>query len=584
MIQPMRTPFRHLVRNRFALATAVLVGARVISAQTITGRVAAKSDGAPIAGAIVALIDTTGRAVATKLADDSGAFSFQAPSAGRYSVRVERVGFRSIVSSAYFVRQVDSIHVPLAMSSEGVTLSAIVVSADRRCLVRPQEGIATAQLWNEARKALSATQLTQMAQLAARARRDPHRFVVRWRSIRRELDPKTLAVLHSDEFTQEDETTKPFTSADPDTLARDGYMAGDPDTGTTFFAPDADILLSDRFLDSHCFQLKAPERDRRDDLIGLAFEPVALTKDRRSRHVEVRGVLWLDRTTAELRYMEYSYVNLPIEQTSPNVGGLLEFRPLPDGRWIVWRWYVRAPSLARSRSMFNSQLTDWHTEIGKIHESGAEVLEVMPAGTRRGTVATLRGRVVDSLSGAAMGGVRVFLSGTSFAGVTRADGSYLIDSIPPGRYSASIIAPRLDSLLLDPPVHAFALSAGEEKRIDLALPSLRTLSSTLCSPPMPDTKSMIVGVVRDSAMGASGAQVRVEWTEYASFAPGQLQAQSIWSETTSGKGGRYSLCGVPAGKSVTVRAVRGSASVAIPQRSISPGEVRRVDLVLRKPR
>jgi hypothetical protein len=35
---------------------------------------------------------------------------------------------------------------------------------------------------------------------------------------------------------------------------------------------------------------------------------------------------------------------------------------------------------------------------------------------------------------------------------------------------------------------------------------------------------------------------------------------------------------------MTIRAVHGSASVAIPQRPVTPGEVRRVDLVLRKPR
>jgi hypothetical protein len=470
------------------------------------------------------------------------------------------------------------------MTSEGTSLRAIVVNADRRCLVRPQEGLATAQLWNEARKALSATQLTQIAQAAAKARRDPHRFVVRWRSIKRDLEPNTLTVLHSDEVTREAETVKPFVSADPEVLARDGYMIGNPDSGSTFFAPDADILLSDRFLDSHCFRLQAPDPDRRDDLIGLAFEPVGLTNARHTRRTDVSGVLWLDRTSAELRYMEYQYVNLPPEQMNSHVGGLLEFRPLPDGRWIVWRWYIRMPSLVRRRSVLNSQLTDWHTEIATIHENGAEVLEVMPAGTRRTTIGSLRGTVIDSLSGGAMAGVRVFLSGTSYAAVTRSDGSFVVDSIPPGRYSASIVAPRLDSLLLDAPVREFSLSAGEDKRLDLALPSLRTLSSRECAQPMADTLSMIVGVVRDSGVTAPGAQVRAEWTEYKGLSFDHLRAQPIWSETTTATGGRYSLCALPSGKKMTIRAVHGSASVAIPQRPVTPGEVRRVDLVLRKPR
>jgi hypothetical protein len=487
------------------------------------------------------------------------------------------------MSSPFFVGQGETIDLPIAIASESVSLRAIVVNADRRCLVRPQEGVATAQLWNEARKALSATQLSQFAQAAANAGRDPHRFVVRWRRIKRDLEPNTLEVLHSEQFENEGETVTPFASADAEMLARNGYMTGDINTGMTYFAPDADILLSDQFLDSHCFRLQAPDGDRRDDLIGLAFEPIGLTNQGLSGRVDVRGVLWLDRPSAELRYMEYQYVNLPVEQINRHLGGSLEFRPLPDGRWIVWRWYIRTPLLVQRRMALTSQLTNWHTEIAKIREDGAELLEVMPAGTRRPTRATLHGAVIDSLSLAPMAGVRVFLSGTSYAAVTLSDGSYVIDSVPAGRYSASIIAPRLDSLLVDPPVREFSLSGGEDKRVDLAVPSLRTLSSRVCKQPMADGLSMILGVVRDSGVTAPDVQVRAEWTDFSKLGPNGVRSQTIWSETLTAKSGRYSLCGIPSGKAITVSAVRGRASVAIPQRPVAPGEVRRVDLMLRKP-
>ncbi|HEY2376913.1 MAG TPA: carboxypeptidase regulatory-like domain-containing protein [Gemmatimonadaceae bacterium] len=579
----MRTSFAHGIRTALALASVLLHAVRVAEGQTVGGRVVAKTDGAPVPGAIVALLDSAGHGVITRLAEDAGTFSFVVPAPGRYAVRVERVGFRSTTSPWFLVRQGETITIPMAIASESLTLRAIVVNADRRCLVRPREGAATAELWNEARKALSATQLTQIAQAAAKARRDPHRFVVRWRSTTRDLDPTSLAVLHNEQFENEGETVKPFASADPEQLARDGYMTGDIDTGSTYFAPDADILLSDQFLDSHCFRLQWPDSGRRDDLIGLAFEPANLTTQRRPGRVDVRGVLWLDRASAELRYMQYQYVNLAVEEMSRYAGGLLEFRPLPDGRWIVWRWYIRMPALVRRRGMLNSQLTDWHTEVAKIREDGAEVLSVMPAGTRRPARATLRGTVIDSLSGAAMAGVRVFLSGTSFAAVTQMDGSYVIDSVPAGRYTASIVASRLDTLLLEPPVRALTVSAGENKRVDLALPSLRTLSSRVCRQPMPDSLSMILGVVRDSTTAASDVQVRAEWTEYSKASTDRLRAQQTWNETTTTKGGRYSLCGLPAGRTITVRAVRGRASVASPQRPVAPGEVRRVDLMLRNP-
>src|SRR5206468_8097796 len=139
----------------------------------------------------------------------------------------ERVGFRTSTTPALLVRQGETIEMPIALAGEGVSLRAIVVSADRRCLVRPQEGVATAQLWNEARKALNATQLTQLAQAAARTGRDAHRFAVRWRKFKRDLDRMTLDPIRNEQFELEGEAVTPFVSADPELLARDGYVAGD---------------------------------------------------------------------------------------------------------------------------------------------------------------------------------------------------------------------------------------------------------------------------------------------------------------------------------------------------------------------
>ena len=169
----------HILPHSYRLSAvcAVAIVMHTADAQTIAGRVLGKVDGAPVVGAIVTLLDSASRATATKLAEDGGTFDFAAPYAGSYTIRVERVGFRSTTTPPFLVRQGEKIDVPIAIASEGVSLRAVKVSADRRCMVRPQEGLATAALWNEARKALSATQLTQMAQAAARARRDPHRFL-----------------------------------------------------------------------------------------------------------------------------------------------------------------------------------------------------------------------------------------------------------------------------------------------------------------------------------------------------------------------------------------------------------------------
>ena len=565
---------------RVCALCALMLVTRTASAQAIAGKVLGKIDGAPVVGAIVTLLDSAGRSITTKLAEDGGSFDFAAPHAGTYAIRVERVGFRSTTTSPFLVRQGATADVPITIVSDGVSLRAVKVSADRRCVVRPQEGLATAELWNEARKALNATQLTQMAQAAARARRNPHRFAVRWRKFERDLEPRSLAVRSEESVEMEGEAVTPFVSADPEVLARSGYVDGEIARGTTFFAPDAAVLLSDRFLDTHCFRIQAPEKGRRDDLIGLAFEPLSLTSEGSQRRVEVNGVLWLDRASAELRYLEYGYVNLPFDADANRAGGRLEFRPLPDGRWIVWRWYIRTPGLERREGAYSMQ----QTTIIRVREQGAELLEVMPAGVSRVGRASISGIVFDSLRGIPLAGARVFLSGTSLAAVTGTDGGYTIDAIPPGKYVVSVLAPRLDSLLLEPPAREVVLNAADAKQIELAVPTPRTLSAQLCGAPMADTSAILLGFVRDTAdTKASGASVRAEWTTVTQQGTTGLRREPALVETTASTRGRYALCGLPAGVRYTIRARRDRNGATAAQSPMERGEVRRLDLTLHTP-
>jgi hypothetical protein len=367
-------------------------------------------------------------------------------------------------------------------------------------------------------------------------------------------------------------------------------MSGSMENGWVLYAPDAAILLSDRFLDTHCFRVEESRRRDRDDLIGLAFEPAHLTRDGgdRPHRVEVSGVLWLERSSAELRYLEYHYVDLPFEAPNEAAGGLLEFRPLPDGRWIVWRWYVRAPQMARRQSFTNPlpyAHAESHLELKAIHEEGADILEVLPPGSRNRSMATLHGVVSDSIRAAPIGGARVFLSGTSFAAESKPDGSYSIEAIPPGKYTISVLSSRLDSLLLDPPAHDLLLSAGDDERVDFAVPSVRGLSARLCpNIATTDSGAIVIGIVRDtSESNAPGVSVRAEWQSFARPNAELLATRALSAETKSAAAGRFALCGVPPNTRVTVQAHRDRNSAASPVLHLEPGEVRRVDLRLRTP-
>ncbi|MEP6733379.1 MAG: hypothetical protein ABJE10_22235 [bacterium] len=165
------------------------------------------------------------------------------------------------------------------------------------------------------------------------------------------------------------------------------------DTGTltTYYAPGLDMLLSNIFLDDHCFRLAAA-----DGRIGIEFEP----SPDRSRIPEIRGTLWVDRVSSELTAMEFGYVNVS-KAKSERARGELRFARMRDGTWAITRWNIQMP------------VTEIPISGGSANENEARVLEVLSTGgelvfAQRGQDTiwsrpplTLSGDVVDSSSGSA---------------------------------------------------------------------------------------------------------------------------------------------------------------------------------------
>jgi hypothetical protein len=127
---------------------------------------------------------------------------------------------------------------------------------------------------------------------------------------------------------------RPFETPPAEELVTHGFVRT-TEAGEHYYAPDADVLLSDAFLDTHCFGVRVGG----PGLIGLAFEPLP---DRSVPDVE--GVLWLDESEAELRFLEYGYTGLSFPaRMARKFGGRLEFERLPTGAWIIRRWSIRGP-------------------------------------------------------------------------------------------------------------------------------------------------------------------------------------------------------------------------------------------------
>ncbi|CAA9309311.1 MAG: hypothetical protein AVDCRST_MAG68-1178, partial [uncultured Gemmatimonadetes bacterium] len=276
-------------RDALLLLLAACILPLPLGAQAVRGVVVEQSGTTPVAGALVSLVDAAGKVRAEVLTDAAGRYLLRAPSAGTYRLRTDRVGYRSATASAVELADGATVERTLRASAEHVQLEALVATAERRrCTVRPTEGAETATLWDEARKALAST--------GQSGRQYPLRYEIRRTT--REVDADTRIVRNEQTRMQSGYRVNPFVSAPAEQLAERGYVQARGDT-LVFYGPDAAVLLSDVFLDTHCFRVQPPSREH-EGMVGLAFEAV----EGRSLP-EVQGVLWMDRRTAELRVLEY---------------------------------------------------------------------------------------------------------------------------------------------------------------------------------------------------------------------------------------------------------------------------------------
>lgn len=333
------------------LAFAAALAAAPACAQAVHGRVAETGTGQPVGGAVVMLLDEQGVRVAATLTGADGAYALRAGAEGTYTVRAQRVSYADATSPALTLRAGEDVEQALTMEPRGLVLEPLLVNGLRReCAIRPEGGAEAAVVWEELRKALDAAAVAE----------EGRRYGFRKRLFTRTRTLFQRRIVDAREWTTPDYSTEPFQTAPVERLARHGFVEGATGDSVVFHVPDARTLLSDAFLDHHCFRL----RERRGS-IGLEFAPTA---DRTLP--DVRGTLWLDRRTAGLRRVEYTYVNLPYENPGDALGGELHFEQLPDGAWIVRRWFVRMPRLRA-------------TEDGEIYvpafiEQGGEVIGIRP--------------------------------------------------------------------------------------------------------------------------------------------------------------------------------------------------------------
>jgi len=314
------------------LAALLLITALPAAAQSVRGQLTDSVSRAPLPGAFLTLVDDHGVEQARAITNRGGEFLLTAPAPGTYRLRSKRIGFRPYLSPALTLRAGEATAYSAAIDPIPIALEEVVVAGERQCDI--DSGASVAALWDETREALAAVSWTS-------------RIPGYWYEIvqyQRALNAGGNRQVGSDDSTWHEVGYQrvPFKSAPAEQLAAQGYVVVDAD-GWTYYEPDAEVLLSDAFLHTHCFETRIG-RGETDGLVGLAFSPA-----RGRKLPDITGTLWIDRRTAELRHLEFSYTRLPERVVEPRAGGRVDFQRMPSGVWIVKEWVIRMPIAERRR-------------------------------------------------------------------------------------------------------------------------------------------------------------------------------------------------------------------------------------------
>lgn len=529
------------MRLRTLLRALILVALlpAAAAAQHVRGIVVERGNGAPLAGVLVALLGEDGIVRAEVLSDARGRFGVQTGAPGRYTLRAERVGYRPMTSPELVLAAGETMDYTLRATAERIALPEITTAAGRRCAPISRTGANVVALWSEARKALRSAAYTS-SQLR-------YRYLVNSRV--RRLDPGTLVTNAEEMATDEMLRVAPFSAVPLEQLAARGYAEVNGDT-LLYHAPDAEILLSDAFLNTHCFNAQPADAEHAG-MVGLAFMPVQVGRSR----ADIHGVLWMDAASAELRVLEYGYVGGDPLLSTGIASGRVEFRRLPSGGWIVSRWRIRMPSgAARYRPAAAAVPGIGPSAADDLREESAEVMEIRTqdgALVAMAEMASVTGIVFDSTRSKPLAGARVSLAGTGHAAVSDSAGRYSLEGVPEGVYSLVFSHPRLDSIRYTPdPVRVVAIPPQEAPQ-DLAIPPFGVVLTASCPRTAAEGSGLLGGIVTSRGTGApmAGIPVRASW-------PGAGEAgDTVRSVAVSDFAGMYRFCNLPARVGLRVAAV-----------------------------
>ncbi len=504
-----------------------------LPAQVVRGRVLDAEAGEPARGAVVSLLTADGRRVAPALVDESGGYLVVAPGPGEYRARVDLIGYEAWVSGPLLLTSADTVMHDVRLPLRRVQLASVTVEGTTRCETRPDQVPRTVALWEQIRRALAISEITSRRGLV------PLDLVVV------EEQRSGNRVTHRGRHRSRASSVRPWSARPAAEVVEHGFVVR-VDREFEFIGPDVPILLSSEFLGTHCFR---PVRDGATaHAIGLAFEPVP------GRDVpDVRGTIWLDERTAELRRVEFEFVNLTFAQrANGDVAGHLAFSRMPTGEWYVHRWEIESRRWVRGRQTVRRAMGD-ATPVG--------------AATTARLPATLRGTVTDSTVGEGLAGATVLVPGVEPV-VSDSLGRFAVTVANLPEDSLDVVVqvdhPRLATVGLATVEHTVRLRAGATATLEVSTPSVPTLLGALCpldGRAVVDERGVLrLGMVSGRAIAADGAplpegsRVVAEWPSEERLGEGAAARTVRSAQTLRGTDGQFRICPVPLGSSLQLYA------------------------------
>jgi hypothetical protein len=550
---------------RWALCCSGLAVSISVQAQTLVGRVVLPDSTTPAARVLVTAQRINGP-VLRALTSSSGRFVIHVDSADVYRLQVLRVGFQPTPMVPVRVERNREISVLLVAVSSPVSLTAVMVSRDRSCRLARDTGFAVSRVWEEARKVLWGTVLSS-EEVPLRAE---------WITYTRVTDSSGRFVREQRVHHEQQSTRRAFRSISADSLSRVGYVVEESD-GLRFHAPDADVLLDERFAGTHCFGLR-DSLALSTRLVGLTFSPA---QRRRSVH-DIEGTMWFDDATAQLRALDFAYTNLPPVAPQHRGGGRIEFELFAETGWMVRSWYARLPVLvappatgARGTSQTRTGRVDLVVDRHAVSGGDLRWVSRNDSTLLMRQLPMLRLQLVAGTNPADFTGGTVYVVGTNLQGVVGLSGVVEIGPLPEGQYRVQIAANDADSLPA-PPVERLVTISSAESVQTIVMPDRHQITASLCTKDSTTMGSALLRgtVLDDAGVAAKGTIVRVTFlrTDARAIRAGVVGKVETTRETSVDERGYWQLCGVPRDTDLRVEAV-GGARRAFRQLRIDPARM-----------